>query len=292
MKRAWDRARKIPAVGFVTELVGLYFSKRVSRAAAELAYFLTLTFFPILICLSAFLKQLNLDLATMLEEANYLLPDSVIAIFRDYLNYLNGNQSVAMFITGIFLAVLFASAAMRGLMNIMHEIYGRATFLGLRQIGASVLFSVLLLVTVYLSLAVVVTGNWFLHLLGQVLRLEDLVERLGPWQWVKYVLLIAMVFLFILLLYCFTAPWEKPRPPVVPGAVAAAIALTVASMIFSEIMGNSARYSLVYGSLTSVIILLVWLYLCGNVVVMGNVVNYVIYCHRKEKRRQDGKKEG
>ena len=177
-------------------------------------------------------------------------------------------------------------------MNIMHEIYGRATFLGLRQIGASVLFSVLLLVTVYLSLAVVVTGNWFLHLLGQVLRLEDLVERLGPWQWVKYVLLIAMVFLFILLLYCFTAPWEKPRPPVVPGAVAAAIALTVASMIFSEIMGNSARYSLVYGSLTSVIILLVWLYLCGNVVVMGNVVNYVIYCHRKEKRRQDGKKEG
>ena len=78
----------------------------------------------------------------------------------------------------------------------------------------------------------------------------------------------------------------------VPGAVAAAIALTVASMIFSEIMGNSARYSLVYGSLTSVIILLVWLYLCGNVVVMGNVVNYVIYCHRKEKRRQDGKKEG
>ena len=93
MKRAWDRARKIPAVGFVTELVGLYFSKRVSRAAAELAYFLTLTFFPILICLSAFLKQLNLDLATMLEEANYLLPDSVIAIFRDYLNYLNRNQS-------------------------------------------------------------------------------------------------------------------------------------------------------------------------------------------------------
>ncbi|HIT32516.1 MAG TPA: YihY/virulence factor BrkB family protein [Candidatus Enterenecus stercoripullorum] len=268
-------------------MVGLYFSKRVSRAAAELAYFLILTFFPILICLSAFLKQLNLDLAAMLEEANYLLPDSVIAIFQDYLNYLNGNQSVAMFLTGIFLAVLFASAAMRGLMNIMHEIYGRATFLGLRQIGASVLFSVLLLVTVYLSLAVVVTGNWFFHLLGQVLRLENLVERFGTWQWVKYVLLIAIVFLFILLLYRFTAPWDKPRPPVVPGAVGAAVALAVASMIFSDIMGNSARYSLVYGSLTSVIILLIWLYLCGNVVIMGNVVNYVIYRHRKQRRQRE-----
>ena len=290
MKGAFHRLGQTRGMGYVKEVAGLYFSKRVSRAAAELAYFLLLTFFPIFICLSAFVERLNLNLSAILEQTNYLLPEGVISVFQEYLNYLNGNLSMAMFITGIFLAILFASAAMRGLMNIMHEIYGRATFLGLRQIGASVLFSVLLLVTVYLSLAVVVTGNWFLHLLGQVLRLEDLVERLGPWQWVKYVLLIAMVFLFILLLYRFTAPWEKPRPPVVPGAVAAAIALTVASMIFSEIMGNSARYSLVYGSLTSVIILLVWLYLCGNVVVMGNVVNYVIYCRRKGKRRQGGEK--
>lgn len=283
MKRALDRAKRLPVVGWVTEIVQLYFSKRVSRAAAELAYFLILTFFPILICLSAFLKQMNLDLASMLEQADYLLPDSVIAIFRDYLNYLNGNQSTAMFLTGIFLAVLFASAAMRGLMNIMHEIYGRATFLGLWQIGASLLFSALLLVTVYLSLAVVVTGNWFFHLLGKILRLENLVERFVAWQWGKYALLICIVFLFILLLYRFTAPWDKPRPPVVPGAVGASLALAVASLIFSEIMGNSARYSLVYGSLASVIILLVWLYLCGNVVILGNVVNYIIYRHRKQK---------
>ena len=283
MRGILKRVGRLPAVGFVVQAAGLYFSKRVSRAAAELAYFLILTFFPILICLSAFLKQLNLDLASMLEQADYLLPDSVMAIFRYYLTYLDGNQSVAMFLTGVFLAVLFASAAMRGLMNIMHEIYGRATFLGLRQIVASVLFSALLLVTVYLSLAVVVTGNWFFRLLGRILRLENLVDRFGTWQWVKYLLLIALVFLFILLLYRFTAPWGKPRPPVVPGAVAAAVALAMASMIFSQIMENSARYSLVYGSLASVIILLIWLYLCGNVVIMGNVVNYVIHLRRRER---------
>lgn len=289
MRRVLERVKENPAVGWLAEVVGLYFSKRVSRAAAELAYFLILTFFPILICLSAFLKLLHLDLVQVLEQAEYLLPDSVIAIFRDYLHYLNGNQSLAMFLTGIFLAILFASAAMRGLMNIMHEIYGRATFLGLRQIGASVLFSVLLLVTVYLSMAVVVTGNWFFHLLGEVLRLENLVEQLEPWQWMKYVLLVAMVFLFILLLYRFTAPWGKPRPPVVPGAVGASLALTLASMVFSEIMGNSARYSLVYGSLTSVIILLLWLYLCGNVVILGQVVNYVMDRRRRARRAKGGK---
>ena len=38
-----------------------------------------------------------------------------------------------------------------------------------------------------------------------------------------------------------------------------------------------------YGSLASVIIMLVWLYLCGNILIMGNVVNFVLFTHRKER---------
>ena len=65
----------------------------------------------------------------------------------------------------------------------------------------------------------------------------------------------------------------------------AAAALAIASMVFSVLMGNSTRYSLIYGSLASVIIMLVWLYLCGNILIMGNVINYVLFTHRKEARR-------
>ena len=68
----------------------------------------------------------------------------------------------------------------------------------------------------------------------------------------------------------------------IPGALVAAVALTVASMIFSAFMEHSTRYSLVYGSLTSVIILLVWLYLCGNILIVGSLINYVI--HQRKHR--------
>ena len=286
MKQKLDKLlRAHPPIRFVTDVVDAYFTKRVSRAAAELAYFLILTFFPIMICISAFVNELHLDLAALVDQADPFLPEGVLVLFRDYLTYIDTNQSAAMLLTGAFLTVLFASAAVRGLMNIMHELYGRATFRGLWQLVASILFSVLLLATIYLSLAVVVTGNWFFHLLGQVLGLENLVEQSGAWQSVKYLLLLAMVFLFILLLYRFAAPLDNPRPPVVPGALAASAALAIASMIFSILMGNSTRYSLIYGSLASVIILLVWLYLCGNILIMGNVVNYVLFIHRREARR-------
>ena len=283
MRRLWENARQVPPVGFVADVVELYFVHRVSRSAAELAYFLLLTFFPILICISAFVSKLNLEMSALLEEASYVLPQEVLAIFQDYLHYIDTHQSDAMLVAGVFMSALFASAAVRGLMNIMHEIYGRATFQGLRQLIASLIFAVLLLITIYLSITVVVTGNWFFHMLSQLLRLENLVAQVSTWQWCKYLLLTALVFLFILLLYRFATPLDKPRPPVIPGSLVAAVALTAASMVFSYFMENSTKYSLVYGSLTSIIILLVWLYLCGNVLIVGSLINYVIYQRKRRK---------
>ncbi len=288
MRKAVDQLLRHAPIRFAADVVDVYFSKNISRAAAELAYFLILTFFPILICISAFVNELHLNLRSLLDQADPFLPEGVLLLFREYLVYIDTNQSTAMLLSGAFLTILFASAAVRGLMNMMRELYGRATFRGVGQLVASVLFAALLLVTIYLSMAVVVTGNWFFRLLGQLLKLDGLVERFGTWQWMKYLLLLGMVFLFILLLYRFAAPLDKPRPPVVPGALAASLALAAASAIFSLLMGNSARYSLIYGSLASVILLLVWLYLCGNVLILGNVVNYVIFTHRKEKRRRAG----
>ena len=282
MKRLLEAVLRFPPIAFVSDVVELYFSCRVSRAAAELAYFLVLTFFPILICVSAFVSKLNLEMTALLEEASYVLPQEVLSIFRDYLGYIDTHQSDAMLVAGVIMSAAFASAAVRGLMNVMHEVYGRATFRGVHQLVASLVFSVLLLATIYLSITVVVTGNWFFHMLGQLLKLDNLVAQFGTWQWVKYLLLTALVFLFILLLYRFASPLEKPRPPVIPGSLLAAVALTISSMIFSYFMENSTKYSLVYGSLTSVIILLVWLYLCGNILVIGSLVNCVIY-HRKHK---------
>ena len=45
-----------------------------------------------------------------------------------------------------------------------------------------------------------------------------------------------------------------------------------------------SRYSLIYGSLASLVVLLVWLYLCGNILILGNVFNFVWYRHRQARR--------
>lgn len=274
MKRIWSSQ----PIRFVRHVVEIYFSARVSRSAAELAYFLVLTFFPLLICVNGIVASLHLDIALVLDTLERFLPGGVAAILAEYIQYITQNQSTGMFLTGLFTALVSASAAVRALMKSMDDIYGRVHYAGVRKILASVVISVLLLLSIYLSVLVVMSGNWFFGLLEKYLHLTHVVPS---WQWLRFVLLFSLVLFFILILYRVTAPLSKPRPPVLPGAISAAVALAGASILFSWFMGMSVRYPLVYGSLTSVIIMLIWLYLCGNILILGNAVNCVLYRSRR-----------
>lgn len=278
------RRPKNRVIRFLFEVVDLYFTKRVSRSAAELAYFLVLTFFPLLICINAIVGALNLSADNILASLTGIVPEVALGVLIEYVGYITNNQSSTLLAAGVVMLLFSASAAMRSLMNIMDDIYGRKAYVGIWQIVASVAFSVLFLLTIYLSLIVVLTGNWFFHLLEQFIhgipRLEH-VTLPWDWQWMRFLLLFCLVLVFVMLLYKATAPRGKPHAPVLIGALLAAAALVGASAIFSIFIGMSSRYSLVYGSLTSVIILLLWLYLCGTIVILGNVINRVWYSHKR-----------
>lgn len=274
MKRIWNSK----PICFARSVVQLYFSARVSRSAAELAYFLILTFFPLLICVNGIVASLHLDIALVLDTLERFLPGGVAAILAEYIQYITQNQSTGMFLTGLFTTLVSASAAVRALMKSMDDIYAQVHFVGFRKILASVVISVLMLASIYLSVLVVMSGSWFFGLLEKYLHLPHTAQS---WQWLRFVLLFSMVLFFILILYRVTAPVSKPRQPVLPGAISAAVALVGASILFSWFMEISVRYPLVYGSLTSVIIMLIWLYLCGNILIVGSAVNCVLYRNRQ-----------
>lgn len=269
-------------IRFLLEIADLYFSKRVARSAAELAYFLILSFFPILICINALVGLLDLDTAAMLEMASPLLPREALEVLAEYIRYITGNQTPGLLAAGLVMTLFSSSAAFRALMNIMGDIYERSSYQGLVQIVASVAFSLLFLAMIYLSLVVLLTGGWLFQLVEDFFHLESGMLP-WDWQWIRFFILFCLVLLVVLVVYRMSAPRGKPTPPILTGGILASAALVAASMVFSWFIGMSSRYSLVYGSLASVIILLVWLYLCGNILILGNVVNCVWY--RRKKRR-------
>lgn len=273
-----ERMCRFRPVRFIRDMTELYFEKRVSRSAAELAYFLILSIFPLIICLNALVGMLRLDVGMVLEYTGSIIPAGVLTVLADYLGYISGEQP-GLLTAGLIMTLLSGSAAFRALMNIMDDIYGQKRYKGIWQIGASVLWSALLLVTIYVSGVVVLTGEWFFRLLDRLLPF-DLPQT--NWPWLRFVLLFCLVLLLILMVYRVSSP-KGEKPPILTGAFLATAALVAASALFSAFIDMSARYSLVYGSLASVIILMVWLYLCGNILILGNVFNCVWYRHKKEK---------
>ena len=286
MRAIWESS----PVRFIREMVDMYFSKNVSRSAAELAYFLILTFFPVLICVNGFVGLLKLDPVALLSGIEEFLPRGTLDVVAEYVGYISTNQSTAMLVAGLSATLFSASAAFRALMNIMSDIYERKTYTGIFQLIGGVLFSVLFLGAVYLALVVVVTGSWLFDLVEDFFHLNP-GDLPWDWQWLRFLILFCLVLLFVLLVYRMSAPRGKPRPPLLTGAILASAALVASSILFSWFIGLSSRYSLVYGSLTSVVILLLWLYLCGNILILGNVFNCVWYRRKKVRYLQRLKKE-
>ena len=162
----------------------------------------------------------------------------------------------------------------------MDSLHGTKKVSAFRRVLASVLLSALFLMTIYLSVVVIFTGEWFFWFLEKrlPLHLAEMIPPLsGLWRWMRYLLLFCFVLLLVLIVYRAGTPRDAMgRRVVVLASLLAALAIVAASALFSWFIGMSSRYALVYGSLASLIILLVWLYLCGNILLLGAVIGRVL----------------
>ena len=283
---------QLPPVLFVRDMVQTYGRLGVSRAAASLAYFLILTLFPLLVCVNFFIGLLELDPEAVFSALDPLLPRESLSIILEYLTYVSGipqSQSTPLLLASLFTILLSASAGLRTLLKTMDELYQVRHVSSLRRVAVSVILSLLFLLTIYLSIVVIFTGDWFFQLLEA--RLPSPLAELIPlrllsqlWGWLRYLLLFFCVLLLVLAVYRMGTPPPLRREKKVLRltALLSAGALVACSVLFSWFIGMSSRYSLVYGSLASLIILLVWLYFCGNILLVGAVAGRVWF------RRRDG----
>ena len=283
---------QLPPVLFVRDMVQTYGRLGVSRAAASLAYFLILTLFPLLVCVNFFIGLLELDPEAVFSALDPLLPRESLSIILEYLTYVSGipqSQSTPLLLASLFTILLSASAGLRTLLKTMDELYQVRHVSSLRRVVVSVALSILFLLTIYLSIVVIFTGDWFFQLLEA--RLPSPLAELIPlrllsqlWGWLRYLLLFFCVLLLVLAVYRMGTPPPLRREKKVLRltALLSAGALVACSVLFSWFIGMSSRYSLVYGSLASLIILLVWLYFCGNILLVGAVAGRVWF------RRRDG----
>lgn len=256
-------------VRLALDLIQLYSRCGITRSAAALAYFLLLTLFPLLVCVSFFIGVFHLDLIHLLYELEGFLPARVFPLFEDYLSYASSVRSRPLFWASLFTILVSASAGLRVLFRTLDQLFDHTPRHPLLRFLFSPVLSLVLLLVIYGSIVILFTGNWFFLFLEARLP-ATLVRQLSLtglghlWGWIRYLLLFcAMLFLVLVVYWAGIPRGAVHTPALLTAAAAAALALVTCSALFSWFIDFSSRYTLVYGSLAGLIVLLAWLYFCG-----------------------------
>ena len=261
----------------------LYVRHHVPRTAAALSYFLMLSVFPALLCLSYMLGGLFPEAAQFRAALSGLLPRGAADTLTAFLRGIPHQMGQGMLLAALAGMLTSCSAAYRTVDGFMGELRSAHRFDGPFRFVFSFCFSVFFLTAMYVAALLILTGKWFLELADRRLLFMNISEA---WVWGRFVLLFLLLFVVVALIYRLTAPRGRHTRQL-PGALAAASVLVAVSLFFSAFIDRSARYPLLYGSLAGVIVMMVWLYVSGAVLLTGNVLNVAL---EKEARSENGER--
>lgn len=260
------------------ELAALYSGKELPRASAALSYYMTMTVFPLIICLYSLLGSNYGRAMELLDLAESFLAINTVHFIQNFLDYVASDSSPAMLVAGLTVLVSSSSAAIRSIQATIGEMQGGGRFQGITDFLFSVVLSLAFLAAMYFSVLVMLTGQQFLAFVGRYL---PFVDADSSWRWLRFIVLAGIEFAIFAGVY-ETSKRRSDKYNVLPGALLASAGTVVMSAAFSVFISESTKYTLVYGSLASVILLMLWLYFCCQVIYIGAALNVVL---RNIKRR-------
>ncbi|MDE7221337.1 MAG: YihY/virulence factor BrkB family protein [Oscillospiraceae bacterium] len=281
---------------FLTKTIERYFLHSVPQEAAALAYYLLFMIFPLLIFLSSLLGLLDLDISGITSSLDALLPSGVVDVVESYLSYVSQTSSRTMLWFGLVFTIYFPMRAADCLMAAVRRAYHlprpKNQILYMMKV---LLYTVFLLVTIALTLALATVGRQALEFAGRFVAVPE--AFIDLWSDLRFLVLGGVMFAAVGLLYAAAQDVRQPARNIVPGALAALVGWMVVSAAFSFYVENFANYTVIYGALGTVIVLMMWLNLTAVVLIMGAEINGVLASLRgrrtpkamERKEKQDGK---
>ena len=249
--------------------------------AAQLAYYLILSFFPFLIFLLTLIGFSNLDSMEVLGALRAMLPTSAFELIYNVIIEVIEKQNTGLLGASLLLVVWSASSAFRAVIKGINKAYGlneNRSFIKRAFIAIICTFS--LAFVILLTLILLVFGGLIGNLIASYLPHPIIVYRI--WNFLRYILVIFMMILIFASIYRYTPSKRLKWKEVFPGAIACTVGWLVVSLGFSFYINNFSNYSKIYGGLGAVIILITWLYLTSIILITGGEINSIIVIRKIE----------
>ena len=272
------------------------FSLKIGVSAAASSFYLLFSVFPLIILTFSLLELLDLGLVDKFELAmpalSAVIPQEILSVLRDFLDSVGRTSSIpflSVFILGLLWAASRGAGNTVAALNRIYHARSRYNFLFLRLLGIVAIFVIGIILSVILLL--LAFNRFLIEYLEQFFILPDflLKDEFG---------ILANLIAFILLTFIFTVVFTLLKRQrhylrlTMLSAMLTAVGWIVISHGLSYFIALQTRYYLMYGSITGIIFLMLWLYLAVYIIMSGAFIHAELirkYPRRtkEEKARED-----
>ena len=244
--------------------------QNISAFAASTAFFFFLSLVPMLIMICTIIPYTPLTEENLVTAVTDLTPDMIDPLARSLIAEVYdksaGILSIAVIAT-LWSAGKGVLALIRGLNAINGVVEERNYFL-LRVIAS--FYTVVMLLIVFLSLFIMVFGNQLVEfVLHSVPQVKVIIEFLMIFRFLFVWMVLTVLFSAV---YAYVPNKKLHFREQIPGASFSAVVWSVFSWGFSIYVGRPQSYS-IYGSLSIIVIVMVWMYFCMYIVMIGSYLN-------------------
>ncbi|CAH0345196.1 YihY/virulence factor BrkB family protein [Bacillus sp. CECT 9360] len=266
---------------FFVNLVKRVHEDDVAGLAAQLAYFFLLSLFPLLLFIISLLPYLPLSEQDILNVvSSYAPPETMQLIEKNIEEVMRGNGKLLSF--AVIATIWPASNGLNAIMRAFNRAYNvkeNRHFIVAR--GMAIILTLAMIFVFIVALLLPVFGKQIGLFLTANFGFSD--EFIWIWNTFRWVISSLVVFFVLTMLYWLAPNKKMSCLSVLPGSIAATIGWSLVSLGFSFYVSRFGNYTTTYGSLGGIIVLMIWFYLSGYIILVGGEINAV----RSERTKPD-----
>lgn len=259
------------AKGFLKKAIELIKKPEMRILPGHLAFFFVMSLIPIVALIGALASRFSISLDIIKEALGVSIPVGVEDFVHSIVSGKGLNFNIGIFFLSAF---ILASNGTHAIIIASNEIYKIKPKDVLRRRTKAILMTVILVEIMFFLLIVPVFGDTIFNILKTSFDNNSTTEILYRiYRLLKYPLSIAVIYLNIKLIYIIAPDEEIEGNTATKGAIFTTISWIICSEIYSFYLDTFTKYDIFYGSISNIIILLLWVYMLSYIFVLGLVIN-------------------
>lgn len=248
----------------------------ITTRANSMAFSFFLAIFPAIIFLFTLLPLFPVTedyVSAFRISIHGVLPENAEEYIFDIINDVVSIPRGGLLSLGFVLAFLFSSNGIASMMKGFEKSYVETfrTRSYFQRQWTAVKLTILISVLLFVSITTIVLGNVILSFVFDFLGLDAASRVLL--NIVRWILVLAMFHSVISSIYRYGAPTIKRFHYFSPGATVATIVMIIVSLLFSAFVNNFGTYNKLYGSIGTLIVVLVWIQFNCMLLLIGYEIN-------------------